>query len=287
MELQVFQKGFNFSQDGPGNRLVYHLQGCNMACKWCANPEGLAAGGVLMQTGVPKDNACPFGAIRAGRLARAVCKTCEEHPCTKQPGSGLQFSCETLPIAEILRECISCKPMFFEGGGVTFTGGEALLQFAALQELLKQLRANGIHTAVESNAAHVRLPELFPLIDFLILDCKHHNSAQHKQATGIGNEQILQNIAAALQQREQLLVRIALIGGVNASKADAAAFAALFCAMPHKNLQVEVLRYHEYGRDKWQQCGLAYTVQAAEVSPQQAAAFCDMLRAAGLTVVST
>ena len=37
----IFQKGFNYSQDGPGNRLVYHLCGCNLHCPWCSNPEGL------------------------------------------------------------------------------------------------------------------------------------------------------------------------------------------------------------------------------------------------------
>ena len=43
--MRIFQRGFNFSQDGPGNRLVYHLQGCNLRCPWCSNPEGLALSG--------------------------------------------------------------------------------------------------------------------------------------------------------------------------------------------------------------------------------------------------
>ena len=54
MRIEIFQKGFNYSQDGEGNRLVYHFCGCNMRCMWCANPEGFAEkGGVLSPNGSP------------------------------------------------------------------------------------------------------------------------------------------------------------------------------------------------------------------------------------------
>ena len=88
--MKIFNKGFNFNQDGPGNRLVYHLSGCNMRCMWCANPEGFS---------------------------------CD---------AGEDFSPES-----ILEECVSCKPMFFSGGGVTFTGGEATIQHFELLKLLR------------------------------------------------------------------------------------------------------------------------------------------------------
>ena len=87
--MRIFQKGFNFGQDGPGNRLVYHLSGCNMKCIWCSNPEGMAMSG------------------------------------------GREYT-----VPELADECRRSRMMFFGGGGVTFTGGEATLQWEELKELL-------------------------------------------------------------------------------------------------------------------------------------------------------
>ena len=97
MELRIFQKGFNYSQDGPGNRLVYHLQGCNLRCPWCANPEGLS--------------------VEGG---------------------------ERYPVEALVQEVLRSRAMFFDGGGVTLTGGEVTLQFDALKELLTRLHAEGV-----------------------------------------------------------------------------------------------------------------------------------------------
>ena len=53
--MKIFQKGFNYSQDGPGNRLVYHLLGCNMRCPWCTNPEGMSVNGDVLFEMTPQD----------------------------------------------------------------------------------------------------------------------------------------------------------------------------------------------------------------------------------------
>ncbi len=287
MELLLFQKGFNFSQDGPGNRLVYHLQGCNLRCPWCANPEGLQPGGCLLQTGPPAESACPRGAVRGDTLDRAVCALCQTHDCTQTPGSALEWSAKRVPLEEILKECLDCRPMYFSGGGVTLTGGEATVQFDAVKALLTQLKKNGIHTALESNGHHPALPELFPLVDYLILDCKHYDDAVHKRFTGVGNSLILQNIRAALSRRGQLLIRVPLIGGFNAGEADAQGFAALFADMNLANAQIELLRYHEYGKHKWKQCGLSYTMKQGEVSPETLRQFVQLFRQKNLPIVHT
>jgi len=220
----MFKKGFSFAVDGPGNRLAYHLRGCNFHCAWCANPE-----------------------------------------CFLPPeGPGIA-------VEDILKEAEQARPLYIAGGGVTFTGGEPTCQFEALREALTGLKERDIHTCVESNAAHPRLPELFPLIDLLILDCKHHDDAPHRRWTGQGIAQVLENIKKAARAHGNLLVRIPLVGGVNAREEDAAAFAALFRGMG--DFPVEVLRYHEFGKPKWAQQGLEYLMKNAEVTPEQAERF--------------
>jgi len=231
-ELHLFKKGFSFAVDGPGNRLVYHMRGCNFRCPWCANPECF----------LPSE------------------------------GAGT-------PVEGILKEAEQARPLYIAGGGVTFTGGEPTCQFEALKQALEGLKERKIHTCVESNASHPRLPELFPLVDLLILDCKHYDDALHKQWTGQGNAQVLANIRSAAQTAAadggmNFLVRIPLIGGVNASEDDAVAFAALLRGLP-----VEVLRYHEFGKPKWARQGLAYAMEDAQVSAAQAKRFEEILAA--------
>jgi len=287
MVIKVIFRGFNFSQDGPGNRLVYHLQGCNLHCPWCSNPESMAENGSLLAAGDLFEILCPFGAIKDGQLNRNRCETCSDKPCTKVPGSALKLSCTDFEIEEVLAEIKRSSKLFFDGGGVTFTGGEPTMQFEALKELLTRIKAMGINTAIETNGTHIQLPELFPLIDFLIIDCKHYNSSLHEKTVGIGNEIILKNIAAALERRSQLLIRIPLIGGFNSSKNDAEGFAKLFDSMNTKNCAFELLRYHEYGKDKWAQCGYEYKMKNADVSDTEFNEFSKIFEDHNLKLIRT
>ena len=160
MELRIFQKGFNYSQDGPGNRLVYHLQGCNLRCPWCANPEGLS--------------------VEGG---------------------------ERYPVEALVQEVLRSRAMFFDGGGVTLTGGEVTLQFDALKELLTRLHAEGVSACIETNGCSPRLPELFGLLDTLIMDVKHYDPEIHRAVTGASCAQTFQNIRAALEAGQKLALR--------------------------------------------------------------------------------
>lgn len=240
--LRIFQKGFNFSQDGPGNRLVYHLQGCNLRCPWCSNPEGLEIAG------------------------------------------GKEYA-----IDEIVEEVLRSRMMFFDGGGVTLTGGEVTLQFEGVKELLTRLHGHGIHTCIETNGICRRLPELFPVLDLLIMDIKHHNPSVHKAVTGLENNLTLENIRRAVAAHQPLALRIPLIGGFNAELEDARSFARLLSGLGgQEDFTLELLSYHEYGRDKYKSLGLEYTMgPEARVSRELVRSYTNILKAAGLSVIKT
>ena len=251
--LAYFQKGFNYGQDGPGNRLVIHMQGCNMSCPWCANPEGLSLS-------------------------------------SKQP-EGNRPNYQMVSTKQMVEEIISCQSLFFDGGGVTFTGGEATLQFEALKDVLEELKAKGIHTVIETNGTHPRLESLFPLVDLLIIDCKHVDSIIHEKVTGVFNKNILENIKKAAKAHPNVLVRIPLINGFNASEQDLKMFLEFTKEIQNlttkENVKFEFLSYHEYGKAKWEASGQPYMVENGFVSKETLDAFQQAFRENGITLIHT
>lgn len=258
--MKVFQKGFNYSQDGDGNRLVYHLQGCNMSCPWCANPEGMKPGGVLVADEEwLLESICPYGAVQGKQVNRMLCEDCGDQACiTKHSTKGMYWSCEEISPREVVEEALANEMMFYDGGGVTFTGGEATVQFEELKKTLIELKKQGIHTAMETNGTHPRLSELFPYMDQLIMDCKLCDPGQHKKWTGITSEIILENIELAAKEHSNLHVRVPLIGGVNDGKDAQKDFLRFFQEIQGDHVTFEVISYHEFGKKKWSQCGWEY-----------------------------
>lgn len=233
--MKVFQKGFNFSQDGPGNRLVYHLSGCNMRCLWCSNPEGMKG-----------DN-------------------------------GKDYTPE-----EILQEAKSAKMLFFSGGGITFTGGEATMQHAELLSTLKLLKDAGIHTAIETNGTSEHLSEILEYIDYLIMDFKHYDTQELKKYTGVGNEIIKKNFEKNCESGRQQHIRIPLINGINTDNPEG--FCEYFSKFNTHNTVFEFLAYHEYGKDKWTE---EYKISDGFVTKEKIKEFKDIFTEYNLKLITT
>jgi pyruvate formate lyase activating enzyme len=288
MKIRYFQKGFNYSQDGRGNRLVLHLQGCNLRCPWCANPEGIAPQGTLMAD--PEwltEGCCPKGAVRDKYLDRSGCAVCADKPCTALRKKGLRLSCREVEVDDLAAECVGSSPMFFDGGGVTLTGGEVCMQLPAVKALLTKLGRHGIHRAIETNGSLPNTLELLPLVDEWIMDFKHYDSGVHRAWLGAGNEGVLNTLRAVCMNHPDVLVRIPLMPGFNDSPADAAAFAEVLSPIAARdNVRMEVLTYHEFGKAKWAQCGMAYTM-SGRVSPDARKTLEAALKDVGIHVVRT
>ena len=233
--MKIFFKGFNYSQDGPGNRLVYHLQGCNMRCPWCSNPEGI-----------------PFD-------------------------GGQQYD-----ISQIVEECLRSRAMFFSGGGVTFTGGEATMQPQELTEVLKQLRAVGIHTALETNGTSSHLRNIQEYVDYLMMDFKHYDADMFRKFTGANIQGLRQNYEFMQSIGRQLHIRIPLINHVNTANPEG--FADYFARFDNKNTVYEFLPYHEYGKSKWK---TEYRIEDGFVSTEQINAFKSSFVEHGLKIIHT
>lgn len=243
--VNIFQKGFNYSQDGPGNRLVYHLSGCNLHCPWCSNPEGLE---------VRKDS--------------------------------IRLSCD-----ELISEAVGCKMMFFEGGGVTFTGGECTCQKAALLKIINALKTEGIHTCIETNASLNGCEELYSAVDFMIADYKSADTERLFEVTGAKKSVIYENLSNRLKSGLPLLIRIPLIKGFNTGEENARLLATdlkkLSDSSKVNGLSVEILTYHEFGKEKWEKLGLSYTVKNAFTEKCDVDILKNELTKSGLTLVTT
>lgn len=237
MKIRYFQKGFNYSQDGPGNRLVVHTQGCNLHCPWCSNPEGMG-----------------------------VC-------------GGKEEDAETLA-----KFIISCKRLFVDGGGVTFTGGECTLQAKALKEVFLICKENGIHTAIETNGTFSMPEDLYPLIDLIICDFKHFDENKLKEVTGCVAD-YKKNITEYLESGKEVWIRTVLINGFNTEGDAAEKFARFFDGKQTENTRFEFLLYHEYGKEKWNKLGLEYKVENGFVSEKTKEDFERVYKEHGLKIL--
>ena len=248
--------------DGPGIRTTVFFKGCPLRCRWCANPESQLTTPQLLwdeakcchcRTCV---RSCGSAAItyEDGKilLHPQKCRHC--HACLSAcPTGALTEEGRMVTVDEVLEECLKDLPFYEEsGGGVTLSGGEALLWPDFCVELLEKLHASGIHTAIETTA--YASAEVFRKVavhlDYLLIDMKHYDRDMHIKGTGIGNNHILANMKWAIENGKEVLPRIPVIPGFNDSAEDAAGFAARLKEVGATRAQL--LPFHQFGEKKYQ-----------------------------------
>ena len=154
---------------------------------------------------------------------------------------------------EVFEEIVRDKD-FFEnsGGGVTFSGGECMLQIDFLCEILKKCKENGIHTAVDT-AGNVKwecFEKILPFTDLFLYDIKSMDPEIHRRYTGVGNELILDNLKILLHKGKHIWIRVPIIPSVNDS-ADNILKLKEFLAQNGNVEKIELLPYHRMCENKY------------------------------------
>lgn len=220
----------NTLDDGPGIRSVVFFKGCPLSCTWCQNPESINTGYEL-SFDVEKCinchdcvSACPEGAIditEPDRIVRDKCTYCFK--CVDVCPSGALEPVGQLVEMDALVDKVLQDKAFFEtsGGGVTVSGGEAMMQMDNVSELFKRLKKHDIHTLIQTaglfnyNKFEV---QILPYTDTVYFDLKLIDSDEHKKYCGVPNESILANFkklqAVALKGGIEVLPRVPLIPNI-------------------------------------------------------------------------
>lgn len=267
--------------DGPGIRTELFLKGCPLRCKWCSNPESYE---IFPQVGVFEKkcigiskcgyciSVCPVKDSKAIiiendiviSIDRTLCTNCLrcESDC---PSGALKLWGEKLSVEKAMKH-IRADRSFYEksGGGVTLSGGEALLQWRFCLNILKMCRSEGINTCVES-ALHIDpkiLDEVVPYTDIFITDIKHMDNEIHRQQTGVGNKLILSNITKLMEMEIPVIIRIPVIPGFNdsiESMDEISNF--ILTSLQNKVETIQVIRYRPLGEEKNKALGLKYKME--------------------------
>lgn len=258
--------------DGPGIRTIVFFKGCPLNCQWCANPES--------QRFVPELFFFPDKCIGCGKCT-AVCRqrciikdgdrwvferencigclACAEVCSSKaRAGSGREMTCKEI-IAEVDKDLVFYQ---MSGGGVTFSGGEALCFPETIARLARHYRDKGISTAAET-CGHVpweNFEKVLPYMDLLLFDLKLMNRELHRTYTGDTNELILSNLKKVCALVDTI-VRIPIIPAVNDSSQAIEEFGRFLADMKEDLISVNLLPYHNFGEAKYAALGRPYLLE--------------------------
>lgn len=259
--------------DGPGIRTTVFFRGCNLRCAWCHNPECIPFKTVLRYNNSVCIGcglcaaACPNGCHVIDENGHTVdrssctgCGNCVSH-C---PAGALELNGRGYTEDELF-ERVTADAEFFQssGGGVTFSGGEPVLQNIFLTGILKRCREAGIHTAVDTagNVLWDMFENVLPYTSLFLYDVKFVTPQRQLEATGVDNEKILKNLQKLCKRGANIWVRVPLIPDFH-DLDEIKKIADFLKALPLE--RIELVPYHRYGVGKYASLGIPYTVSCKE-----------------------
>ena len=194
------------TEDGPGIRTSIFMKGCGLKCTWCHNPESISFKSELqwMKTNCISCkiciDTCSNNALFASEngivINRDNCTACGE--CVEEcPSAAMEMLGQDKGVDELLEEVLKDRSFYEKSkGGVTLSGGEPALQANFTAELLKKLKQEGIHTAIDTCgfSSKESYEKILPYADLILFDIKEIEPKKHEEFTGKSNERIFDNL---------------------------------------------------------------------------------------------
>jgi pyruvate formate lyase activating enzyme len=282
--------------DGPGIRTTVFFKGCPLSCWWCHNPESQAPQPELMlwasrciRCGACLE-VCDQGAISwdgdvvsTDREKCVLSGACVEACCAE----AREIVGREMMVAQVMAE-IERDVAFYDqsGGGVTFSGGEPLLQRDFLLALLRVCKEEEIHTAVDTCgfAPWAIVDSIRKHVDLFLYDLKLMDDARHRKFTGVSNELILKNLQRLSAQRQDIFLRVPIIPGINDDAENIRQIGTFAAALPHLK-RVDILPYHRAAAEKYHRLNKVYGLpETRPPSDERMAEITQILEGFGLQV---
>ncbi len=220
-------------------------------------------------------NLCNNGAIRYEDdqyvTSRKLCRSCGECVTTCY-AEAREVVGKNMSVADVMHE-VDKDAVFFEEshGGVSFSGGEPMLQHEFLLDLLQASKAKALHTVVDTTGftSPAILESTIPFIDLFLYDLKTLDEARHKEYTGVSNELILANLERLVSWKKEVVVRVPVIPGVNDCPSEIQRIGD-FVARIGGVREIQLLPYHRTGFEKYGRLGMEYQMpQTVPPTPER------------------
>lgn len=279
--------------DGPGIRTTVFFKGCPLHCMWCHNPESIESGldmlydeskctlcGMCQQV-------CPTKAVKLSSKGlewdAKGCTYCGE--CVTYCVNAVrEIAGKKYTVDEVLDAVLKDK-IFYEqsGGGVTLSGGEPLMQADFAVELLKRLKEENIHSAVDTSGAVSwdAIKRAAEYADLFLYDIKLTDETKHRKYIGASNKLIYENLRRLADIHRNINIRMPIIEGVNADREHIGSTVALMKELGIK--KVNLLQYHDIAKHKYKKLGRQYEENMmAKPSDDKMRELCEIFTDAGM-----